>query len=1033
MADNFISKLNLVPHPSESGWYSETYRSAGRVTRHEGQGDYNKEPNQPTLPHGLGSNFVTPPKILNRQLTGYCTSLASSPMGRDNKHGWYEKHEKFVTIAAGSLSSVLLIGDSLVNGLARYHRVWSKYFKPLRALNFGVGGDRTQHVLWRIQNGEIPLNLQVAFIYCGTNNLDRDNPDEIRDGIASIVYTIQERKPNANFIVSGLLPRDQETSFRRDKIKLVNQKLRKWCQSGKVRNVHYLKPDKDWTEPGGRLVERYYFSDFLHLVEEGYEKFAKSIYEAIEKVSQGNVTTVLPNPKPSATLPPPTAIAPKLKTPPTVTSTIMPTIPPTTTSPLIMTTQPTATLPLTPTIPPTVPLTKQLNTAITNTKNTNTTNTSNITSTAGTNMTCTDLNTNTCTDTSTDLRSKTQMTTYTKTHIGFSTDIHNGSLTNTRTAIGTDIYNTVPCIDTKTNSRTATQTNLPTETDTNTSDTNKRIYRKKNLFYNFYLFCLFFIIGTNFVFNTKGPKNNEFNFSFYNSTLRTFNNKFLDVNLVQGLGTIAMGGNGTWVSLLFIASTFDAKTPSKAHYDLEVEIKEQCELFTDQYIEISEIIRSTNLREQCSLYALSKLKFSKRLWYFKYLLLLSGDINLHPGPVKCPCLVCSRSVRKREISCDKCGLWVHKKCKSSTNLGNEHPFICNQCLNNENDISQNAWNLFPFANDFFCNNTSALPVEKTVDDLDEVLSKDKWNIFNKRGLHMIHLNINSALSKIDELRVVAKKSKAAVIGVTESKLDATVLDGEVNIDGYEVIRSDRNRHGGGVACYVRNDISFNIRSDFSDEIENIVFDMLLPKTKPILVGFLYRPPDQSKFLDKLSTAISRSNTFDNQEVYILGDLNINLINKQKHIPNGIKRYKEFCSLYGLEQLISTPTRVTKNSSSILDHILTNSTDRVSQSGVIDTGLSDHQLIYCTRKITRTKFNSHKNITIRSLKNYSQDVYLEELNKINFPDYSKFTDINDAYSDFIGKVSLTIDKIAPMKEIRIKIAPRSGLTRKLWKK
>ena len=178
--------------------------------------------NQPTLPHGLGSNFVSPPKILKRQLTGYCTSLASSPMGCDNKHGWYEKHEKLVAIDAGSLSSVLLIGDSLVNGLARYHRVWSKYFKPLRALNFGVGGDRTQHVLWRIENGEIPLNLQVAFVHCGTNNLDRDNPDEIRDGIASIVYTIQERKPNANFIVSGLLPRDQETSFRRDKIKLGN-------------------------------------------------------------------------------------------------------------------------------------------------------------------------------------------------------------------------------------------------------------------------------------------------------------------------------------------------------------------------------------------------------------------------------------------------------------------------------------------------------------------------------------------------------------------------------------------------------------------------------------------------------------------------------------------------------------------------------------------------------------------------------------------------------------------------------------------
>ena len=54
---------------------------------------------------------------------------ATSPMGRDNKHGWYEEHEKFVAIATRSLSSVLLVGDSMVKGLARYHRVWSKYFE----------------------------------------------------------------------------------------------------------------------------------------------------------------------------------------------------------------------------------------------------------------------------------------------------------------------------------------------------------------------------------------------------------------------------------------------------------------------------------------------------------------------------------------------------------------------------------------------------------------------------------------------------------------------------------------------------------------------------------------------------------------------------------------------------------------------------------------------------------------------------------------------------------------------------------------
>ena len=158
-------------------------------------------------------------------------------------------------------------------------------------------------------------------------------------------------------------------------------------------------------------------------------------------------------------------------------------------------------------------------------------------------------------------------------------------------------------------------------------------------------------------------------------------------------------------------------------------------------------------------------------------------------------------------------------------------------------------------------------------------------------------------------------------------------------------------------------------------------------------------------------------------MYILGDsglnLIINLINNQKHTPNGVKQYQEFCSLHGLKQLITSPTRVTENSSSLLDHVLTNFTDRVSQSGVVDTGLPDHQLIYCTRKVNRTKFNTHKCIRTRSLKNYSQSLYLKKLNEINFPDYSKFKDVNDAYSDFIGKVTSVIDQIAPMKEIRVK--------------
>ena len=85
------------------------------------------------------------------------------------------------------------------------------------------------------------------------------------------------------------------------------------------------------------------------------------------------------------------------------------------------------------------------------------------------------------------------------------------------------------------------------------------------------------------------------------------------------------------------------------------------------------------------------------------------------------------------------------------------------------------------------------------------------NVFKNRGLHFIHLNMNSLLSKIEELRFIAKSTNAAVIGIYESKLDASVLEQEISIDNYKILRYDRNRHGGGLACY-KNDLSYKILS-----------------------------------------------------------------------------------------------------------------------------------------------------------------------------------------------------------------------------
>ena len=107
---------------------------------------------------------------------------------------------------------------------------------------------------------------------------------------------------------------------------------------------------------------------------------------------------------------------------------------------------------------------------------------------------------------------------------------------------------------------------------------------------------------------------------------------------------------------------------------------------------------------------------------------------------------------------------------------------------------------------------------------DTLQYSNEWNVFKNKGLRFIHLNINSLLPKIEELRYISKSTNAAVISICESKLDASVLDSEISIDNYKILRCDRNRQDGGVACYVRNYLSYNALSVFPHEVENIFFE-----------------------------------------------------------------------------------------------------------------------------------------------------------------------------------------------------------------
>ena len=104
---------------------------------------------------------------------------------------------------------------------------------------------------------------------------------------------------------------------------------------------------------------------------------------------------------------------------------------------------------------------------------------------------------------------------------------------------------------------------------------------------------------------------------------------------------------------------------------------------------------------------------------------------------------------------------------------------------------------------------------------------------------------------------------------------------------------------------------------------------------------------------------------------------------------------------------------------MIDYILANTQEIISQSGVIDTAISDHSLIYCKRKIPKAKYNKHKEIIVRSFKNYSPDVYKGTLVRVSFPNYENFDNLDIAYSDFVTRLDCAINAIAPFKTVRIK--------------
>ncbi len=159
------------------------------------------------------------------------------------------------------------------------------------------------------------------------------------------------------------------------------------------------------------------------------------------------------------------------------------------------------------------------------------------------------------------------------------------------------------------------------------------------------------------------------------------------------------------------------------------------------------------------------------------------------------------------------------------------------------------------------------------------------SIPNERGFKMAFLNIVSLPGQIDEIRHSMCSKNVDLIAFNETRLDLSISDGLIHLDGYEVVRKDRSRNGGGVFIYLRSSINYKIRSYLiPPELEAVCLEITKPQSKPFIVTTIYRPPNATaEFFDHLEKLIKQIDD-ENKEMYILGELNCNLL-EEKNLFN----------------------------------------------------------------------------------------------------------------------------------------------------
>ncbi len=206
--------------------------------------------------------------------SAFAANSATTPVSRDRPH-WIQRHESMNQRVKQGNVDLLWIGDSIVENWENQGKpVWNKYYAHRNAVNLGISGDRTEQVLWRLDNGNIDgIAPKLAIVMIGQNNGTTNTAWHIGEGVTAIVNKLREKLQNTKILLLGIFFRGEKPNEERMRLASANEIAAK-CADGK--HVFYLDIDKIFLRPDGTIPGNL-MPDFEHPSEEGHRIWAKEI------------------------------------------------------------------------------------------------------------------------------------------------------------------------------------------------------------------------------------------------------------------------------------------------------------------------------------------------------------------------------------------------------------------------------------------------------------------------------------------------------------------------------------------------------------------------------------------------------------------------------------------------------------------------------------------------------------------------------------------------------------------------------------